>query len=95
MDKIDAAAQAGFRAVELWNGDVFEYVENGGTLQEVQKRLADHGLTVPSMIAIMGFVGNEEPGREERLGEARRRMEQQRYHRVFALSHSAVISGER
>lgn len=78
MDKIDAAAQAGFRAVELWNGDVFEYIENGGTLQDVQKRLDDHGLTVPSMIAIMGFVGNEEPGRDERLGEARRRMEQAR-----------------
>jgi 2-keto-myo-inositol isomerase len=78
MDKIDAAAAAGFRAVELWNEDVFAYLERGGTLREVQERLASHGLTVPSMIAIMGFVGNDEPGRAERLGEARRRMEQAR-----------------
>ena len=78
MDKIDAAAAAGFRAVELWNPDVFEYIERGGTLQEVKERLSRHGLSVPSMIAIMGFVGNEEPGREERLAEARRRMEQAR-----------------
>lgn len=77
-DKIDAAAAAGFRAVELWNPDVFAYLEAGGTLAEVRERLAGHGLTVPSMIAIMGFVGSEAPGRAERLQEARRRMEQAR-----------------
>ncbi|HTE17179.1 MAG TPA: sugar phosphate isomerase/epimerase family protein [Armatimonadota bacterium] len=76
MDKIDAAAAAGFRAIELWNSDVTDYVEGGGSLRDVQERLAGHGLTVPSMIAIMGFVGNEEPGREERLAEARQRMRQ-------------------
>jgi len=73
-----AAARAGFRAVEPWNDDVDGYLAGGGTLGEVQAMLRDHGLTVPSMIAIMGFVGNEDPGRAERLGEARRRMEQAR-----------------
>jgi sugar phosphate isomerase/epimerase len=78
MDKIDAAAAAGFRAVELWNDDVTAYVRNGGSLHEVKESLARRNLVVPSMIAIMGFVGNEAPGREERLQEARRRMEQAR-----------------
>jgi 2-keto-myo-inositol isomerase len=78
MDKIDAAADAGFQAVELWNPDIFAYIEGGGTLQQVKAQLSERGLIVPSMIAIMGFVGNEAPGREERLGEARRRMEQAR-----------------
>lgn len=78
MDKIDAAAAAGFRAVELWNEDVFAFIEAGGTLEEVRQRLKERGLTVPSMIAIMGFVGNDEPGRPQRLAEARRRMEQAR-----------------
>jgi sugar phosphate isomerase/epimerase len=77
-DKIDAAAAAGFRAIELWNDDVTAYLEAGGTMNDLRARLNDHGLTVPSVIAIMGFVGNEEPGRTERLGEARRRMEQAR-----------------
>lgn len=78
MDKIDAAAAAGFRAVELWNEDVLAYVASGGTLGQVRDRLEEYGLIVPSMIAIMGFVGNDEPGREKRAGEARRRMEQAR-----------------
>ena len=76
MDKIDAAAAAGFQAVELWNEDVTVYVEGGGSLQDVKDRLTQRGLTVPSMIAIMGFVGNETPSRDERLREARRRMQQ-------------------
>ncbi len=77
-DKIDAAAAAGFRAVELWNDDVTAYIEGGGSMREIRERLSGHGLVVPSVIAIMGFVGNEEAGRVERLGEARRRMEQAR-----------------
>jgi 2-keto-myo-inositol isomerase len=78
MDKIDAAADAGFKAIELWNPDVFAFIDEGGTLREVKDRLAARGLVVPSMIAIMGFVGNEAPGRDERLADARRRMEQAR-----------------
>jgi sugar phosphate isomerase/epimerase len=77
-DKIDAAAAAGFRAVELWNSEVTEYIEAGGTYRELRERLAAHGLLVPSVIAVMGFVGNEEPGRHERVREARRRMQQAR-----------------
>jgi sugar phosphate isomerase/epimerase len=78
MDKIDAAAAAGFKAVELWNGDVSDYIHRGGTLQQVRERLKEHGLIVPSMIAIMGFVGNDGLDRQERLAEARERMVQAR-----------------
>ncbi|HEU4754107.1 MAG TPA: TIM barrel protein, partial [Armatimonadota bacterium] len=78
MDKIDAAAAAGFRAVELWNDDVDAFLAGGGSLQQVRDRLTERGLVVPSMIAIMGFVGNEAPGREERRAEAVRRMQQAR-----------------
>src|SRR5687767_11978477 len=77
-DKIAAAAAAGFEAVELWNDDVDGYLAGGGSMREVKDRLARAGLTVPSMIAIMGFVGNDAPGRAERVQEARRRMEQAR-----------------
>jgi sugar phosphate isomerase/epimerase len=64
--------------VEPWNDDVDAFLAGGGTMRQVRDRLAQHGLTVPSMIAIMGFVGNGAPGRAERLAEARRRMEQAR-----------------
>lgn len=78
LTKIDAAGRAGFRAVELWNADVTAYLEQGGAMEDIRRALATHGLHVPSVIAITGFVGNDAPGREERLAEARRRMRQAR-----------------
>lgn len=75
-DKIAAAAAAGFRAIELWNTEVDAFLAEGHTLEDVRALLAQHGLAVPSMIAVMGFVGNTKPGRAERVAEARRRMRQ-------------------
>lgn len=78
LQKIEAAAAAGFRAIEPWNADVDAHLAAGGSMQEIHEVLRRHGLSVPSVIAIMGFVGNEAPGREERRAEARRRMQQAR-----------------
>lgn len=76
VTKIEAAAAAGFRAIEPWNDDVDAHLAAGGTFEEIVALLAQHQLAVPSMIAIMGFIGNEEPGRDARVAEARRRMQQ-------------------
>jgi len=76
--KIEAAARAGFRAIELWTTEVDAYLSEGHALEEVRELLEEHRLAVPSIVAVMGFVGNNEPGRDARLAEARRRMEQAR-----------------
>jgi 2-keto-myo-inositol isomerase len=64
FDKIDAAAQAGFKAIEPWNGEIDDFIAGGGTFQQVKDRIDGHGLKVVSCIAIMGFVGNDETGRD-------------------------------
>lgn len=78
FDKIDAAAAAGFKAIEPWNSEIDDFIAAGGTFQQVKERIDGHGLQVVSCIAIMGFVGNTDAGRDARLAEARRRMEQAR-----------------
>ncbi len=62
LDKIRLAAEAGFPAIELWINDLYEYVGQGGEIRDVEKALADHGLTVPSMISARGWgeAGEEE-----------------------------------
>jgi len=75
LDKIRLAADAGFDAVELWLNDVYQFVGRGGEVRDVEQALADHGLTVPCMIALRGWgeaVGAEY---DAALDEARRRME--------------------
>src|SRR5207249_2259273 len=76
LTKIDAAAAAGFRAIELWNDDVTAFVDGGGSLAQVQERLASRRLVVPSVIAVMGWIGCAPSEREAQRQEAVRRMEQ-------------------
>lgn len=47
-DKLEIAAKAGFRAVELWNPDVENYLAAGGKMFQLRDRLRDLGLSVPS-----------------------------------------------
>ncbi len=55
-DKIKAAAQAGYQAIELWFSDVRAYQNAFGSLDDLIKMLQDNGLQVPSMIALHGWM---------------------------------------
>ncbi len=76
MEKIRIAAAAGFRAIELWNDDLTTHQEAGGSLSEVVRALADHGLTAPTCIAVHGWLGSTGAAHDQALEEAKRRMQQ-------------------
>jgi 2-keto-myo-inositol isomerase len=44
FDKIDAAAQAGFKAIERWNGEIDDFIAGGGTFRQVKDRIDCQGL---------------------------------------------------
>ncbi len=73
LRKIELAAHAGFEAIELWINDVYEFVGRGGEVADVEKALSDHGLFVPSVIAIRQWGDMEGREYELILEEARRR----------------------
>ena len=56
MDKIRIAGETGYTAIELWNNDLSDYEEQGGSLADIKKALDDHGLTVPTVIALHGWL---------------------------------------
>src|SRR5438128_1893881 len=76
--KIEAAAAAGFRAIELWNDDITAFLQQGGTPAGVLDLLRAHSLTVPSIIAVMGWIGCAPEQREAQRAEAIRRIQQAR-----------------
>ena len=55
MEKIRLVAANGYQAIELWLNDVIEYVEEGGSVADVKKAIDDHGLQLPSMIALKSY----------------------------------------
>ncbi len=75
LEKIRVAAEAGYHGIELWAAELYEHVGRGGEISDVEKALADHGLEVPSFIAVRNW--GESTGWEYKLAldEARRRFE--------------------
>ena len=52
LEKIKLVGEAGFAGIELWLNDVWEFVARGGEVSEISRALDDHGLIVPSVIAM-------------------------------------------
>lgn len=50
--KIDAAAEAGYDAIEIWERELKEHEDNGGNLKELAKSIRDKGLFVPNVIGM-------------------------------------------
>ena len=73
MDKIKLVGEAGYDGIELWLNDVWEFVARGGEVSDIEKILADHGLIVPSVIAMRQWGDFEGWEHQLVLDEARRR----------------------
>lgn len=54
--KIQAAAEAGYDAIEPWTQDLEQHVQSGGSLKDLRKELADHGLAVPSLLGLWDAI---------------------------------------
>lgn len=76
LDKeIEIAAEAGYDAIEPWVGKINEYVEGGGNLNELRKRIADLGLTVESAISFFQWIVDDDAARAKGLEQAKREMD--------------------
>lgn len=72
---IDLAARAGYDAIEPWIGELEAYQRGGGKLEELRRRLADHGLSVPSAIGFATWIVDDPQQRQRGLEQMRRDMQ--------------------
>src|SRR5262245_2224475 len=72
---IDAAARAGYTAIEPWIDELDKHVQAGGTLKDLGKRIADAGLTVASAIGFAQWIVDDDAARKKGLEEAKRAMD--------------------
>ena len=64
---VEAAAKAGFHAIEPWIQDLDTYTKGGGSLKDLGKRIADAGLTVENAIAFNSFLTDDDAQRAAAL----------------------------
>ncbi|MBW3623090.1 MAG: sugar phosphate isomerase/epimerase [Armatimonadetes bacterium] len=75
-EKIRLSAQNGYKAIELWNDELTQYVEGGGSLDDVMNRVHDADLHVPNIIAVHGWINATGADRDKAFEEVERRMDQ-------------------
>lgn len=76
LEKIAIAGRAGYQAIEPWNDEITEFLERGGTLDDVKHALADASVEVVSMIALHGWITAEGDEHARVLDDCKRRMAQ-------------------
>lgn len=65
VQEVDIAAAAGYQAIEPWVREVQQYQESGGSLSDLKKRIADHGLTVVNGIGFPNW-GVDDPAERQK-----------------------------
>lgn len=73
--EIDIAGKAGYDGIEPWFRKINEYVEKGGSLEDLKKRIDDQGLSVESAIGFARWIVNDPEARKAGLEEAKRDMD--------------------
>ena len=74
-DQVELAAKAGYDAIEPWLGELHKYVQDGGSVGDLRKRIADRGLKVPSAIGFAEWIVNDDQRRAAGLETAKKDMD--------------------
>lgn len=74
VQEVELVAKAGYHGIEPWINSLDKYVKDGGSLADLRKRIADHGLTVESAIGFAAFLHEDPAERTKGLDEAKRCM---------------------
>jgi 2-keto-myo-inositol isomerase len=74
-EMIDVAAKAGYNAIEPWLNGLHTYADQGGSLLDLRKRIADSGLTVESAIAFPQWIVDDPAKRAAGIEQAKRDMD--------------------
>ena len=75
VKEVELAAKAGYDGIEPWIRELDAYVKDGGSLKDLSKRIADHGLRVESAIGFANWIVDDDAKRAEGLETAKRDMD--------------------
>jgi 2-keto-myo-inositol isomerase len=75
VEEVRIAAAAGYQGIEPWIRSIQTYVDEGGSIGDLRKQIADAGLTVDSAIGFAQWIVDDNDKRAAGLEEAKRDME--------------------
>ena len=75
LKEVEIAAAAGYDGIEPWIPNLREFRDQGGSISDLSKRIADSGLTVDSAIGFAQWIHPDQATRTQALEEARKDMD--------------------
>ncbi|MEO0447436.1 MAG: TIM barrel protein, partial [Verrucomicrobiota bacterium] len=72
--EIEIAAETGYDGIEPWLRDITAYVDAGGSLDDLRKKIEDLGLTIESAIGFASWVVDDEEKRAQGFEQAKQDM---------------------
>jgi len=74
-EEIEIAAKAGYEGVEPWVSGIRRFAEQGGSLAELKKRIAELGLSVEGAIGFADWISDDDAKRAGGLEQMKRDMD--------------------
>ena len=74
-EEIDIAAQAGYKGIEPWEGRIRQFLERGGSLSDLRKRIDDHGLYVEGIVTFFQWAVEDDERRAAGIEQMKRQMD--------------------
>ena len=74
-EEVEIAAEAGYDGIELWIRNIQRYVDEGGSLADMKKRIGDSGLRVVSAIGFPRWSVDDDAERAKGLEQFKREMD--------------------
>ena len=74
MEKIEAAAKAGYDAIELWINEIEKYEQDGGQPEELGALIKSKGLYVPNVIGLWDCMPMDDEAFSASLNATKNRM---------------------
>lgn len=73
--EVDIAAEAGYAGVELWMMRIQRFLEKGGKLPELRRRIEDHGLTLVGGVGFASWLVDDDARRAEGIAQMTKEMD--------------------
>jgi len=74
-EEIDIAAKAGYSGIEPWENRIRQFLENGGKLADLRKRIDDHGLIVEGIVTFFQWAVDDDSRRAAGIEQMKREMD--------------------
>jgi sugar phosphate isomerase/epimerase len=75
VKELETASKAGFDAVEIWMDTLQAYVDKGGKLSDIRKRLKDMNLTVAGAIGFAAWIVDDDNERNKAIEQLKKEMD--------------------